>query len=73
MPMYEYRCASCDEVTETLRPMAAADEPVECEHCGSKQTARMHSVFAATTGGAEAMPEMGCGRCGEMGGACPFN
>ena len=75
MPMYEYRCASCEQVTEMLRPMAAADDPVECESCGSAKTERIHSVFAATTGGGDAMAQAppGCGRCGEMGGACPVN
>jgi putative FmdB family regulatory protein len=76
MPIYEYRCAKCDCLTETLRPMAEADQPMACEHCGSRQTARQHSVFSAQ-GGHRGEPAMagaaggGGDRCGSCsGGNC---
>jgi len=72
MPIYEYACDDCHEVTEALRPMADADAPIVCEACGSRKTRRAHSVFAA--GRAEAatppMGQGGCGRCGDARGAC---
>ena len=73
MPMYEYECAACGQVTESLRPMAKADGPLACEHCGHEQTHRVHSVFAAQSdsaagaGDAAAPP---CGMCGDPRGSC---
>ncbi len=36
MPVYEYRCTSCLEELELMRPMSEADESVNCPHCGSE-------------------------------------
>lgn len=72
MPMYEYECSACEHVTETLRPMAQADDAIACEKCGSKKTHRLHSVFAAGSSHSHAMPASPCGQCGDPGGACPF-
>jgi putative FmdB family regulatory protein len=75
MPVYEYRCGKCEELTEALRRMGDADEPVPCEACGSRATERVHSVFSAgpAVGGpsGDAMPacQMGAGPCCG-GGAC---
>jgi putative FmdB family regulatory protein len=73
MPIYEYECEKCGHVTETLRTMSQADEPLACEDCGSGKTHRLQSEFAA--GGSKqagaAMPPMGgCGRCGNPNGMC---
>jgi len=52
MPVYEYECVKCHQTTELLRKMSEADAAATCEHCGSQQTQRVQSVFAAnTTGG----------------------
>ncbi|MEX0774336.1 MAG: zinc ribbon domain-containing protein [Phycisphaeraceae bacterium] len=75
MPVYEYTCDKCEHTTEALRKMADADEPIKCEQCGSTRTRRAHSVFAtATASGASesSLPMSPCGRCGDPGGACPF-
>lgn len=65
MPVYEYRCDDCRELTEALRRMADADDPQPCEHCGGETTQRVHSVFAAgaseADAGFEACPPGGCG------------
>ena len=71
MPIYEYACKSCGQQFEKLlRTTKGADE-AECPKCGSKQTARALSVFAAVSseGGSksEAMPPGMCGRCGGPG------
>lgn len=74
MPIYEYACDDCQHVTEALRAMADADEPVTCEKCASKRTRRAHSVFAAgradaPSAGPSGAPT-GCGRCGDPRGSC---
>ena len=75
MPIYEYQCDKCGKVTEALRSMSEADQPCECESCGSKKTHRLQSEFAA--GGAKAgsessLPASG-GCCGGGGCACHMN
>ena len=71
MPLYEYQCADCDTVFETLRPIVKADAPIECSNCGSKETSRMLSVFAMV-GGSNSMEsghQHGGGGCA-CGGQC---
>jgi len=74
MPIYEYRCESCGELAEALRPMRDADAPLACRGCGRETMRRLHSVFAAgkasAGGGADAPPAGGCGRCGDPFGGC---
>jgi len=36
MPVYEYRCTSCLEELELMRPMSEADESANCPSCGSE-------------------------------------
>ncbi|MBW1980322.1 MAG: zinc ribbon domain-containing protein [Deltaproteobacteria bacterium] len=48
MPIYEYRCCSCNECFETL--VFKTDEPApSCPHCGAEQVERLLSAFACTT------------------------
>ncbi|MBH06810.1 MAG: FmdB family transcriptional regulator [Phycisphaeraceae bacterium] len=74
MPIYEYACSSCEKITEALRSMDAADEPIECGHCGFNTSQRVHSVFSA--GASEnisanmSLPTGSCGTCGNPGGSC---
>ncbi len=73
MPIYEYECDKCDHVTEDLRQVAQADEPLACEACGNKKTQRRQSEFAAGTSqesGGGLPPMGGCGRCGDPNGPC---
>lgn len=64
MPVYEFRCATCDATFEVLRPVAAASEPALCPD-GHTDTARLLSLIAPTRAGA---PAGGGGCC--AGGAC---
>ncbi|MBM3725852.1 MAG: zinc ribbon domain-containing protein [Acidobacteria bacterium] len=48
MPMYEYRCESCDRPFEKLRRMSEADSATSCPHCQSSQVKRELSCFATT-------------------------
>ncbi len=54
MPLYEYQCAECDSVFETIRPIVKADAPIACANCGSMETSRMLSVFAIAGGSSSA-------------------
>jgi putative FmdB family regulatory protein len=55
MPLYEYRCRSCDETFERRRSMSDAGEPAECPQ-GHLDSVRLLSVFASvgSSGGAAA-------------------
>jgi putative FmdB family regulatory protein len=70
MPIYEYRCAECHTIFQKLRPMSKADAPVACAHCGSADTARAISLFAAISKGnngetrAISGAGSGCASCG---------
>ena len=70
MPIYEYQCIDCGKKFEDLRSMSQADSPIECEKCGSMNTARKvtaafgHSGGRAVAGGGGS----GCGGC--SGGSC---
>lgn len=73
MPIYEYQCDKCGHITEALRAMAQADDPIACEDCGIGKTHRRQSEFAAggmKAGGPAVPPAGGCGRCGGPHGSC---
>jgi putative FmdB family regulatory protein len=50
MPLYEYRCAVCDEKFEKRLSFAEADQLPECPYCGSQDTRKQLSMFAASGG-----------------------
>jgi len=68
MPLYEFRCRTCDEAFEVRRPMSEANDPATCP-AGHDDSVRLLSVFAsvgAPSAGATApapAPRMG-GGCG---------
>jgi putative FmdB family regulatory protein len=71
MPLYDFRCRTCDTVFEERRPMAQADAPATCP-AGHVGALRLLPVFATT--GAAGEPFAGCappvaGGCG-AGCAC---
>jgi len=47
MPLYEYRCASCDHRFEVLQRLGDDATGVECPHCGARQVEKLLSTFAA--------------------------
>lgn len=56
MPLYEYRCRTCDETFERRRSMSEASEPAECS-AGHLDSVRLLSVFASVgSGSAGAAP-----------------
>jgi putative FmdB family regulatory protein len=62
MPIYEYRCIDCGEVSEVLTGMGPRDEVPPCKHCGSDNMERILSAaFVSVKGG---MPRGGKTCCG---------
>lgn len=74
MPMYEYRCLTCDTRFDRLRRMDQDDSDITCPHCQSGQIERRLSLFAAHTRGAAlgagAAASSGAGCCSGGGGCC---
>ena len=68
MPVYEYRCRTCDTRFEARRPMSEAAAPIDCPD-GHVDTTRLLSVFASVGHGAasSARPTAGTG---PVGGGC---
>ncbi len=76
MPIYEYKCASCDDVFEALVRSMSDTSPQKCPKCGGRKTKKLMSMFAAqgtraksTSGSGNGHgSSCGCGSCG--GGHC---
>jgi len=70
MPLYDYRCRTCEAVYEERRPMADADAPATCPQ-GHVGAARLLPVFATTGHASEPVGGM-CGApvAGGCGGGC---
>ena len=47
MPLYEYQCMKCDKKFEALVSFRNADNSMKCPDCGSEETSRLLSTFAA--------------------------
>jgi putative FmdB family regulatory protein len=67
VPLYEFRCRSCDDVFELRRPMSESAEPATCPS-GHRDTVRLLSVFARTGAAGSSAPTASTGGC--CGGAC---
>ena len=68
MPIYEYRCQSCNNDFETL--VRSSGPAPSCPQCHSTNLEKKLSTFAAHTAGASpasALPAA-CGSCGHPGG-----
>ena len=49
MPIFEYECSKCGHVTSFLEKPNAR-RPHTCEKCGSNDTEKVFSTFAAKSG-----------------------
>jgi len=49
MPIFEYQCAKCGHVTSFLEK-AGNTKTHACEKCGSRNTKKVFSTFAARSG-----------------------
>ena len=69
MPLYEYRCRTCDDTFELRRSMSESSDPASCP-AGHDNAVRLLSVFASVgaspSGSASSAPApaMGGGGCG---------
>ncbi len=68
MPIYEFRCRTCDERFEERRPMRDADAPAACGR-GHDDVARLLPVFATLGSAPGPAPMCGAG-AGCCGGVC---
>lgn len=67
MPIYEYRCPSCDTRFEKLRPMREAESPTDCPRCGAVIAKKEYSVCCASvSGGGSGEAQAGCGGRGRF-------
>jgi putative FmdB family regulatory protein len=67
MPIYLYRCASCDREFEQLVRSSREAEEVRCPDCSGERLERLPTTFAVgsstRTGARDDVPF--CNRCGE--------
>ncbi len=47
MPIYEYKCHSCEHVFEELVPLGTSGDSLKCPACGNVGARRLVSAFAA--------------------------
>jgi putative FmdB family regulatory protein len=71
VPLYEYRCFTCDDVFEKRRPMSESGAPADCPE-GHHDTVRLLSVFASAgaSGAQPAATSTAPRPAGGCGGAC---
>ena len=80
MPVFEYKCTSCNSKFEVLHKSSVKQEDVSCPDCNSKEIKKLFSSFSASVQGHShengcnhescGMPSTGCG-C--SGGSCGLN
>jgi putative FmdB family regulatory protein len=69
VPLYEYRCRTCDETFERRRPMSESSAPAECS-AGHVDSIRLLSVFASTGGAAAGSSSAATSGAPRSGGVC---
>ncbi len=62
MPIYEYRCERCGNISEYLVGNSNEEEVIECRHCGSREISRILSVSSFSLGSSDRVPGRTC--CG---------
>lgn len=76
MPIYEYKCDSCETKFEKLIRRAADERDLACPSCGERHLSQQYSTFAPHAGsgasGAAEAPRCGSGMCGNPG-MCGMN
>ena len=65
MPLYEYRCETCDHRFETL--VRSGEQPT-CPSCAGVALEKLMSTFAVADGARRDPAPSGCGRCGDPRG-----
>jgi putative FmdB family regulatory protein len=55
MPLYEFKCRTCDDTFEVRRPMSEAGDPATCPQ-GHPGAVRLLSVFASVGASGSSSP-----------------
>ena len=75
MPIYEYKCESCETKFEKLVRASANPAELSCPSCGQQHLSQQYSTFAARANGMTAEPQApscGGGMC-RTPGMCGMN
>jgi len=48
MPIYEYKCRTCDTKFELLQTVGATNKGVSCPKCGASNPIKLLSVFTSS-------------------------
>tara|TARA_B110000285_G_scaffold106846_1_gene121556 strand:+ start:64 stop:417 length:354 start_codon:yes stop_codon:yes gene_type:complete len=55
MPIYEYKCTKCEEISTDMCSYTERETPIDCDECGSKAEIIFSAVaFKPSVGGAHA-------------------
>ena len=60
MPIFEYRCAACEGISEFLVGVTSDEEKPHCVSCGSRSVEKIFSAHAAPSKSADGR-ELPCG------------
>jgi putative FmdB family regulatory protein len=69
MPLYEYRCESCDHRFEVLQRMGEGNERLTCPRCGAGEPSKQFSTFASAASGGGTAASFGGGGCSAPAGS----
>ena len=69
MPLYEFKCRTCDDTFEVRRPMSQAADPATCPH-GHPDAVRLLSVFASVGASSSSAPAAAPRPAGGCGAGC---
>ena len=50
MPIYEYRCDTCEHAFEMIRSVSESDQGLNCPICKGPKVSRLMSVFSSSQG-----------------------
>jgi len=53
MPIYEYKCPSCGDIFEQMRPMSQATNPAACPRCKTESPRTISRLARAASGGGD--------------------
>lgn len=71
MPIFEYRCQTCNEKFEVLHKSSTKIDDVTCPKCQSKENKKLLSSFAASVNSSSSYDGCSSGTCGNnYGGGC---
>ncbi|MGC9324162.1 MAG: FmdB family zinc ribbon protein [Desulfomonilia bacterium] len=62
MPIYEFFCTSCSQVSEMLCPVGESGKGLVCPQCGSRSLTKRMSVTAAPASTSREHGKTCCGR-----------